>query len=564
MCISPLLLAEAGAGAANTFNIAVNLLFAALGGGAVALFQYFVGRKERLQREKEAQRIVSDAGERAAERLKAAEVEAQKTVLEAMQRFEAETAETRKELKEVERRLDKREDALEKKMDVLTTKERKIDAAETQIAEREKGVQQKLADVENTLSQQRAELLRISRLTPDQAKSMCLRQIEQDVETEAGELVERIIGTAEENARERARYITISAIQRYAAEHTCETVVATVDVPSDEMKGRVIGREGRNIRAFEKATGVTVIVDDTPGIIQVSCFDPVRKEIARLALDRLIRDGRIHPTRIEDLVAEVTKEVEARVVEAGRDAAATAMVQGVNKKLLDILGRLQFRTSYGQNVLKHSIEVAHLCGLMADELGLDGVLARRCGLLHDIGKALDHEAEGSHTKVGHDFARRMNEPPAVLNAILGHHGDVAATHPYTPLVTAADAISAARPGGRRESIERYIKRLQELEAIATSFEGVQQAYAIEAGREVRVIVDADRIEDRSALKLARDVARKIEQDVGSFPGEIKITVLREVRATEYAISGKHRGNGDRDRASHFEDEPEPQEEQKEA
>lgn len=526
-------------------QFALWMLFAALGGTAVFVFLQVVGRKERAQRQAEADRILVDAQNQAKDRLRLAEAEGKKLQLEAMQQFEQETAETRKELKEVERRLEKREDALEKKMDVLTTKERKIEQAETKVAERDRAVQQKLAEAENVVGQQRAELLRISRLTPDQARSMCLRQIELEVEREAGELVERIIGTAEDNARERARYITISAIQRYAAEHTCETVVATVDVPSDEMKGRVIGREGRNIRAFEKVTGVTVIVDDTPGIIQVSSFDPVRKEIARVALERLIRDGRIHPTRIEELVAEVTKEVEAKVVDAGRDAAASAMVSGVNKKILDVLGRLQFRTSYGQNVLKHSVEVAHLCGLMADELGLDGPLARRCGLLHDLGKALDHEAEGSHTKVGFDFARRFNEPPAVLNAILGHHGDVAATHPYTPLVTAADAISAARPGGRRESIERYIKRLQELEAIATSFPGVQQAYAIEAGREVRVIVDAERVEDRSALKLARDVARKIEQDVGSFPGEIKITVLREVRATDYAISGKHRGNGDR-------------------
>jgi ribonucrease Y len=409
--------------------------------------------------------------------------------------------------------------------------------------------------VEGLLAQQRSELLRIARLTQEQAKSLCLKQIERDVEKEAGQLVERIIGNAEENAREKARYIIVSAIQRYAAEHTCETVVATVDVPSDEMKGRVIGREGRNIRAFEKTTGVTVIVDDTPGIVQVSCFDPVRKEIARLSLDQLIRDGRIHPTRIEEVVASVTKEVEERVVTAGREAAANANVQGVNKKILDVLGRLQFRTSYGQNVLKHSVEVAFLCGLMADELGLDAAIARRCGLLHDLGKALGHEAEGSHTKVGYEFARRFNEPPAVLNAIQGHHGDVAATHPYTPLVSAADAISAARPGSRRESIERYIKRLQELEAIATSFPGVRQAYAIEAGREVRVIVDADRIDDRSSLKLARDVAHKIEEDVPSFPGEIKITVLREVRATEYAISGKHRGNGDRSQHSFAESMP---------
>ena len=531
-------------------QLALNLFFAALGGFAVWVFQRVVGRKENAARQAEAERLVADAHERAAERLKAAEVEAKQKVLESLAHFEQETAEPRNELKAVERRLDKREDTLEKKMDVLATKERKIEAVEGQLAERDKALIQKAAEADEVLSKQRSELLRIARLTPEQAKAVCLRQIELEVEREAGEMVERIITNAEDNAREKARYITISAIQRYAAEHTCESVVATVDVPSDEMKGRVIGREGRNIRAFEKATGVTVIVDDTPGIIQISCFDPVRKEIARAALDQLIRDGRIHPTRIEELVAGVTKEVEQRVVEAGREAAATAKVNGVNKKILDVLGRLQFRTSYGQNVLKHSIEVAHLCGLMADELGLDGVLARRCGLLHDIGKALDHEAEGSHTKVGYEFARRFNEPPAVLNAICGHHGDVAATHPYTPLVAAADAMSASRPGGRRESIERYIKRLQELEAIATSFDGVQQAYAIEAGREVRVIVDAVRIEDRSALKLARDIARKIEQDVGAFPGEIKVTVLREVRATEYAISGKHRGNGDR--TAHYE------------
>jgi ribonuclease Y len=527
-------------------QVAVVVLAAAVGGAAAWAIQHVLAGRKRAAGRVEADRLISEARQRADERLKAADIEGQKKVLEALGRFEQETAATRNELKAVERRLDKREDALEKKMDVLATKERKIEVAEGQLAERDKLIAEKTAKADELLAQQRTELLRIARLTPDQAKALCLRQVEQEVEKEAGELVERIITTAEDNAREKARYITVLAIQRYAAEHTCETVVAAVDVPSDEMKGRVIGREGRNIRAFEKVTGVTVIVDDTPGIVQVSCFDPVRKEIARQALDRLIRDGRIHPTRIEEVVAQITKEVEQKIVEAGREAAATANVNGVNKKLLDVLGRLQFRTSYGQNVLQHSIEVAYLCGLMADELGLDGTLARRCGLLHDIGKAIDHEAEGSHTKVGYELARRYNEPAAVLNAIQGHHGDVAATHPFTPLVAAADAISAARPGSRRESIERYIKRLQELEAIATSFEGVNQAYAIEAGREVRVIVDAERVDDRSSLKLARDVANKIEEQVGTFPGEIKITVLREVRATEYAVSGRHRANGDRE------------------
>ncbi|MEW6249963.1 MAG: ribonuclease Y [Planctomycetota bacterium] len=521
------------------------VLAAAMGAGGHWLIQRFRDRALRAAAQAEAERIVAEAHVRSAERVKAAEVEAQQKALEAMERFERETAETRGELRAAERRLEKREDTLAKKEDVLATKERKLEADRGQLTEQGRHIAERQAQVEQLVQQQRSELLRIARLSPDQARSLCLRQIEQEVEKEAGQIVDRIIGTAEENAKEKARYIVISAIQRYAAEHTCETVVATVDVPSDEMKGRVIGREGRNIRAFEKATGVTVIVDDTPGIVQVSCFDPVRKEIARLALDQLIRDGRIHPKNIEEVVAQVTKDVEERVVQAGREAASATNVSGVNKKILDVLGRLQFRTSYGQNVLKHSIEVAYLCGLMADELGLDGALARRCGLLHDLGKALDHEAEGSHTKVGYEFARRFNEPPAVLNAIMGHHGDVAATHPYTPLVAAADAISASRPGSRRESIERYIKRLQELEAIATSFSGVRQAYAIEAGREVRVIVDAERIDDRSSLKLARDVAQKIEQDVATFPGEIKVTVLREVRATEYAISGKHRGNGDR-------------------
>jgi len=523
------------------------LVVAALACGAAGiwLLQKLKGEKELAAIRSQADQLRVEAERQASDRLKAADVEAQKKALEAMERFERETAETRRELKGVERRLDKREDQLDKQMDVLNTKERNNQAAEQKIGEQRKDLSAKMGQAEETLAKQKSELLRIARLTPEQAKALCLRRFEEEVEVEAGQIVDNIIGNAEENAQERARYIIISAIQRYAAEHTCETVVATVDVPSDEMKGRVIGREGRNIRAFEKATGVTVIVDDTPGIVQVSSFDPVRKEVARQALDRLIRDGRIHPTRIEEVVAQVTKEVEECVVVAGREAAATARVNGVNKKLLDVLGRLQYRTSYGQNVLKHSVEVAFLCGLMADELGLDAALARRCGLLHDIGKALDHEAEGSHTKVGYEYARRFSEPAAVLNAIQGHHGDVAATHPYTPLVAAADAMSAARPGSRRESIERYIKRLQELEAIATSFDGVNQAYAIEAGREVRVIVDADRVDDRSSLKLARDVAHKIEQDVGTFPGEIKVTVLREVRATEYAVSGRYRANGDR-------------------
>ena len=538
MAYTPYSLLALGSGAAAL--IAVGGL--AVGGGLAWLYWYLRTLRTDADRRAEAERQISEARQSAEKIVADAEVGSNKKFLEMMDRFERETAETRNELKNSERRLSKREDSLDKKMDVLSTKERKIESTEAQLAQREQEIGEKAAELDNVVSQQRSELLRISRLSVDQAKALCLKRIEQDVEREAGEMVDRIISHAEENARDRARHITITAIQRYAAEHTCETTVATIDVASDDMKGRIIGREGRNIRAFEKTTGATVIVDDTPGIVSVSCFDPVRKEVARLSLDRLIRDGRIHPTRIEEIVAEVTKEVDAQVLEAGRQAASEANVNGLHKKIIEVLGRLQFRTSYGQNVLRHSIEVAFLCGMMAEELGLDGALARRCALLHDIGKALDHEREGAHTKTGHEFARRFNEPPAVLNAILGHHGDVAATHPYTPLVTAADAISAARPGGRRESLERYIKRLQELERIATSFPGVELAYAIEAGREVRVIVNADRLDDPASVKLARDVALKIEEEMGTFPGEIKVTVLREVRAVEYAISGRQRSS----------------------
>ncbi|MGD8451299.1 MAG: ribonuclease Y [Phycisphaerae bacterium] len=528
--------------AAVDFGTAALIAVVALcvGAGVVWVLNRWQATREQATRRAEAEQHLAEARDQASKLLDEADVGAKQKYLESMERFERETAETRSELKGIERRLSKREDSLDKKLDVLTTKERKIDTLEVQLSQRDQEITAKGQELEELIGQQRAELLRIARLTPEQAKAMCLNRIEQDVEREAGELVDQIISRAEENAREKARYITISAIQRYAAEHTCETTVATVDVASDDMKGRIIGREGRNIRAFEKATGATVIVDDTPGIVSVSCFDPVRKEVARLSLDRLIRDGRIHPTRIEEIVAEVTKEVDQQVLAAGKAAVAEVNVNGLHKKLVETLGRLQFRTSYGQNVLRHCVEVSFLCGMMADELGLDGELARRCALLHDIGKALDHEHEGAHTKTGHEFARRFNEPPAVLNAILGHHGDVPATHPYTPLVTAADAISAARPGGRRESLERYIKRLQDLEKIATSFSGVEQAYAIEAGREVRVIVDAGRIDDPSSLKLARDVALKIESDMVTFPGEIKVTVLREVRSIEYAISGRHR------------------------
>ena len=505
-----------------------------LGGATAWLAVYLLNRTRGAAHRAQLEKEVQEARQRREEMLRAAQVEAQKVHLELKERFERETAEPREEIRAPEKRLAKREDQIDKKTDVLNTKEKKIEDAEQEIARRRAEVEKKEAESARTLAEQRSELLRITHMTAEEAHAECLRRLGLEVEREAGQMVEKIITTAQENAREKARQITIEAIQRYAAEHTSEATVSTVDVPSDEMKGRIIGREGRNIRAFEKETGVNVIVDDTPGIVTVTCFDPVRKEVARLALERLIKDGRIHPTRIEELVAATQKEIEERCGELGRQAVLEANVTGLNKKLVDTLGRLQFRTSYGQNVLRHSVEVAHLCGIMADELGLDGALARRCGLLHDIGKAIAHdEAEGTHTKVGADFCKKLSEHPAVINAVAAHHGDVAATYAYTPLVMAADAVSASRPGSRRESLEKYIKRLEELEAIANGFTGVRQAHAVEAGREVRVIVDAVQVDDRSSLKLARDIAKKIEESM-TYPGEIKVTVLREIRATEYA------------------------------
>jgi ribonuclease Y len=370
-------------------------------------------------------------------------------------------------------------------------------------------------------------------MSVEDAKELLLERLGREVDRETEQLIMKRQEAAKETANARAREIIITAIQRYAADHTSDSTVSTVDIPSDEMKGRVIGREGRNIRAFEKATGVDVIVDDTPGVVVISSFDPVRREVARRSLEKLIQDGRIHPGRIEEIVAETAEEVDHEVTEIGKRAALEANVLNLHPKMYELLGRLNFRTSYGQNVLRHSIEVAYLSQMMAEELGLDGALARRCGILHDIGKAVDHEVEGGHPNIGAELAKRYNEKEEVLNAIAGHHGDIQATTMYTPLVSAADAISASRPGARRESLERYIKRLERLESLANAFAGVKQSYAIQAGREIRVIVDAKSIDDAGTAKLARDIAKSVEEEM-EYPGEIRVSLVREVRAVEYA------------------------------
>ena len=475
---------------------------------------------------------------------KQAELDARNELAKRREEFDRQLDDARAEVKENERRLVKREDNLDRKLDTLTTKERFLDDLDKKIKDREQGLESRQAQldelmakyknlVDNAAQEQKQVLLRISNLSAEEARKETLKVMEHEVQHEAAQLIKREMERAEEQAKEHALKITLQAMQRYASENTADNAVTVVHIPSDDMKGRVIGREGRNIRAFEKATGADVIVDDTPGVVVVSCFDPVRRAVAAEALQKLLDDGRIHPSRIEEVVEQIHQEVQQRIVKFGRDAAVEANIQGLHPKISDLMGRLHYRTSYGQNILRHSIELAYLCQVIADELGLDGAIARRCGFLHDIGKAMDHEIEGSHPKIGMDFCRKFGESEIVLNAIGGHHNDITAISPYTPIVMAADAVSGARPGARRETLEKYIKRLEQLEGIATDLAGVRQAFAIQAGREVRVIVDPDKIDDGNCLCIARDIAKRVSEEM-TFPGEIKVTVLREMRTVEYA------------------------------
>jgi ribonuclease Y len=481
----------------------------------------------------EAQRLLAESRSESEVIRKTAEVDAKGEFLKGQEKLRADAAEMRLEAKEVEKRLAKREDNLEGKLDTLVTKERNLEQSQKKLNTRLDELQKKEQAADELLAERREQVLKASGMSVQEAKQTLFETLSIELEHETAELIERTVLAAKDEAMQRSREITLTALQRYAGEHTSESTVSTVEIPSDEMKGRVIGREGRNIRAFEKATGVDVIVDDTPGVVVVSAFDPVRREIARRSLERLIQDGRIHPGRIEELVEQIKKEVDEELIDMGKKATVEANVGGLHRKQLDLLGRLRYRTSYGQNVLRHSIEVAFLCQAIADELGLDGRLARRCGLLHDIGKAIDHEMEGGHPKIGAEFCKRFNERPEVLNAVEGHHGDIPSTSPYTPIVMAADAISAARPGGRRESLERYVQRLEQLEEIAMESQGVKEAFAIQAGREIRVIVDAKRVDDAIAAKISRDIAKQVEERM-TYPGEIRVTVLREVRAVAHA------------------------------
>lgn len=461
-------------------------------------------------------------------------IDAERKALTRKEEVDRELEAARADFRESERRLAKREDIVDRKDETLAQKEQTLESRSEKLESRKVDLESKQAKLEDLLDKQENELARVSQLNPSQAKEMLLERVADRARGEMGKVTREIIESAEEEAKDEAREILINAIQRYANEHASEATVRTVAIPSDDLKGRIIGREGRNIRAFEKATGADIIVDDTPGVIVVSCFDKVRQAVAVEALERLIADGRMHPSRIEEVTEKVRSEINEKVIKAGKDAAQELKLKGLHPKVIEAMGKLTYRTSYGQNVLKHSIEVAYLSQIIADQLGLDGRLARRAGFLHDIGKAMDHEMEGGHPKIGMEFASQYGEKDeAVLNAIGGHHADIPATTLYTPIIMAADAVSAARPGARRESMERYIQRLHDLEDIARSQPGVVEAFAVQAGREIRVMIDADRVSDDEAYLAAHEIAKRVSNEM-TFPGEIRVTVLRETRAIEIA------------------------------
>ena len=479
---------------------------------------------------RDAEQIIQNAATEGQARKQEIELEAEKKASHRREDLDREIATATEEIKRNQARLTKREDNLDKKLEQITERERRLDSQETELKERVRQAGEVREELNARLSEVKTRLEQVSGMTAQQARDEFLAIISEESQHEAVQLQQKILEEAELQARSRSREITLQAIQRFAAEHVADTTVRSIRIPSDELKGRIIGREGRNIRTLERATGVDILVDDTPGVIAVSCFDPIRRAIAAEALSKLVADGRVHPTRIEEIVESVRKEMQERILKHGNDAIIEGNIRGLHPKIVEAMGKLHFRTSYGQNVLRHSIEVAYLCQIIADQLGLNGSIARRAGFLHDIGKAMDHEVEGGHPAIGMEFARKFGEKSdAVLNAIGGHHGDIPATTPYTPIVMAADAISGARPGARRESMEMYIKRLEHLEGIAREQPFVSEAHAIQAGREVRVIVDAKKASDEDAFQIARAIAKRVEEEM-TFPGEIKVTVLREVRA----------------------------------
>ena len=497
----------------------------------IAFVAGYIVRKSSAEKaigsaEQQAKNIVLDAENKSETIKKEIEIEAKEEAHKMRSEVEKEIRDRRSEVQRQEKRLLQKEESVDRKLESIERKEERIIQKEHQIDERRE-------EVDALIDKRVAELEKISGYTADEAKKLLLQEVEKDVRHDASQMIKQIEQEAHEEADKRAKEIITGAVQRCAADHVAETTLSVVNLPNDDMKGRIIGREGRNIRSIETMTGVDLIIDDTPEAVIISGFDPVRREIARIALEKLIVDGRIHPAKIEEMVDKARKEVARTIKEEGEQATFETDIHNLHPELVKLLGRLHYRTSYGQNVLKHSIEVSHLAGLMAGELGLDIKLAKRAGLLHDIGKALDHEYEGTHVDIGIQVLKKYKESQAVIDAMAAHHGDYEAKTPEAVLIAAADALSAARPGARRETLDVYIKRLEQLEEIANSTEGVENSYAIQAGREIRIIVNPEQVKDDDMALLARDVSKKIESEL-DYPGQIKVNVVRETKAVDYA------------------------------
>ena len=517
----------------NEYNLLIGMIAFVIGFAIAYWVKGIIVAQKVKAAERETSRILEDAKRRSETLIKEAQLEVKDKLFKMKSDFDADTKETKHELKEKEQRLIQKEENIDRKIDQFERRERDFLRKEKTLGIREEEIGRTKIKYNELIEEQKRQLEKISGLTAGQAKELLVRAMENEARYEGAKTIKRIENETKEQATKKATKIMATAIQRYAGDFVAEHTVSVVQLPNDEMKGRIIGREGRNIRALEAATGIDLIIDDTPEAVILSGFNPVRREVARLSLMRLIADGRIHPARIEDVVKKVGKEVDLTIKEAGEQAAFDLGVHGIHSELITYIGRLKFRTSYAQNVLQHSVEVGVISGIMASELGLNSKLARRMGLLHDIGKAIDREVEGQHAIIGSKLAKKFGETPEIVHAIAAHHEDVPPSSVYDLLIQAADALSGARPGARKELLENYIKRLEDLENIAKSFNGVANTYAIQAGRELRVIVESGIISDEESTLLSRDIAKKIEESL-TFPGQIKVTVIRETRAVEYA------------------------------
>lgn len=502
-------------------------------GTIVFYFIRYLDRSRKQDAETYAQDLIKRAKQDAENNRREVEIELKEQAMQQKEKIESEMRLARKENHEKERILNKRQDMIDKQVDDLRKQEKLVESTQRKLLEKIEENKSRSIELQKTIDTQKQILHELSGLSKEAATKLLLSNLETELHAEAGALILKNEKIVTEQCEQQARNILLLALQRYAASHTAEATTSSIDIPNDDMKGRIIGREGRNIRAFEKVTGVDVIIDDTPGVVIVSAFDAIRREVARLTLNRLIVDGRIHPSRIEEIYQETNREIQSFIQRAGTEACQEVDVLHLHDRIVNLLGRLYFRTSYSQNVLRHSIEVAFLSGLIAVELGLNERLARRCGLLHDIGKAADHELEGGHPKIGADILKRYGEPFEVVQAALGHHDNPRINNPYTIIVATADACSASRPGARRETLEHYVKRMEELETIAMEFPNVEQAFAVQAGREIRILVNSGQTTDESAAKTCRDVVLALNERL-QFPGEIKVTVIRETRTTEIA------------------------------